>query len=199
MKYQLAGCLVLLGLSCVAQAADPLDRHQLNSLTQEDLRAREIIRRADRVRAPERPFRYTLTLLEHKEGRDVTENQQVLDISMRFYKPSEQVEKEMRVHWCALSPRYATKVKPCSPIWTRCGITLQTCGVRSRFPASNAWWGRFPTVTWLPQTLITPISPGWLVKRPVARRSATNFRYSAVGPMSPIQRSVTGWKRHRFP
>lgn len=93
MQYQLAGCLVLLGLSCVAQAADPLDRHQLNSLTQEDLRAREIIRRADRVRAPERPFRYTLTLLEHKEGRDVTENRQVLDISMRFYKPSEQVEK----------------------------------------------------------------------------------------------------------
>lgn len=94
MKYQLAGYLVvLLGLSGVAQAADPLDRHQLNSLTQEDLRAREIIRRADRVRAPERPFRYTLTLLEHREGRDVTENQQVLDISMRFYKPSEQVEK----------------------------------------------------------------------------------------------------------
>lgn len=94
MQYQLAGYLVvLLGLSGVAQAADPLDRHQLNSLTQEDLRAREIIRRADRVRAPERPFRYTLTLLEHKEGRDITENRQVLDISMRFYKPSEQVEK----------------------------------------------------------------------------------------------------------
>ncbi|CAI0772114.1 TPA: outer membrane lipoprotein-sorting protein [Serratia fonticola] len=93
MKYQLAGCLVLLGLSGVAQAADLLDRHQLNSLTQEDQQAREIIRRADRVRAPDRPFRYTLTLLEHKGGRDVTENQQVLDISMRFYKPSEQVEK----------------------------------------------------------------------------------------------------------
>lgn len=75
MKYQLAGCLILLGLSVVAQAADPLDRHQLNSLTQEDLQAREIIRRADRVRAPDRPFRYTLTLLEHKGGRDVTENQ----------------------------------------------------------------------------------------------------------------------------
>jgi hypothetical protein len=93
MKYQIAGCLVLLGLSGVAQPAEPLDRHQLNSLTQEDQRAREIIRRADRVRAPDRPFRYTLTLLEHKGGRDITENQQVLDISMRFYKPSEQVEK----------------------------------------------------------------------------------------------------------
>ncbi|MFZ1874343.1 MAG: outer membrane lipoprotein-sorting protein [Chania sp.] len=97
MKRQLTGCLVLLLLSGLAQAAEQaplsLDRGQLNTLTQEDQRAREIIRRADRVRAPDQPFRYTLTLLEHKDGRDVTENQQVMDISMRFYKPSEQVEK----------------------------------------------------------------------------------------------------------
>ncbi|WP_127957630.1 outer membrane lipoprotein-sorting protein [Serratia microhaemolytica] len=97
MKHQLAGCLVLLSLSGSGQAAEPaplsLEGEQLNHLTQQDQRAREIIRRADRVRAPAQPFRYTLTLLEHKGGRDVSEDQQVLDISMRFYKPSEQVEK----------------------------------------------------------------------------------------------------------
>lgn len=97
MKRQITGCLILLGLAGLAQAADKLplslDRDRLNNLAQKDLRARDIIRRADRVRAPDRPFRYTLTLLEHKGGRNVTENQQVLDISMRFYKPSEQLEK----------------------------------------------------------------------------------------------------------
>ncbi|WP_411752221.1 outer membrane lipoprotein-sorting protein [Serratia sp. (in: enterobacteria)] len=97
MKRKITGYLVLLGLSGPLQAADQppltLDRDRLSSLTQQDQRAREIIRRADRVRAPDQPFRYTLTLLEHKGGRDVTENQQVLDISMRFYKPSEQVDK----------------------------------------------------------------------------------------------------------
>jgi hypothetical protein len=97
MKRQITGCLILLGLSGQALAVDnpslSLDRDRLSNLAQEDQRAREIIRRADRVRAPDQPFRYRLTLLEHKGGRDVTENQQVLDISMRFYKPSEQVEK----------------------------------------------------------------------------------------------------------
>lgn len=97
MKRQIVGCLIMLVLSGMAHADDhppiSLDRDQLNRLTQEDQHAREIIRRADRVRAPDQPFRYTLTLVEHKGGRDVTENQQVLDVSMRFYKPSEQVEK----------------------------------------------------------------------------------------------------------
>lgn len=97
MKRQITGCLALLGMSCLAHAIEQpllsLDREQLTSLEQGDQKAREIIRRADRVRAPDRPFRYTLTLLEHKGGRDVKENQQVLDISMRFYKPSEQVDK----------------------------------------------------------------------------------------------------------
>ncbi|MEB7885480.1 outer membrane lipoprotein-sorting protein [Serratia fonticola] len=97
MKRQLTGCLILLSLSGLANAVDnpsiSLERDRLDNLAQEDQQAREIIRRADRVRAPDQPFRYRLTLLEHKEGRDVTENQQVLDISMRFYKPSEQVEK----------------------------------------------------------------------------------------------------------
>lgn len=97
MKYTLARYLILVSLSSVVHtsiaAPVSLEGDQLNKLTQEDKHAREIIRRADRVRAPEQPFRYTLTLLEHKGGRDVIENQQVLDISMRFYKPSEQMEK----------------------------------------------------------------------------------------------------------
>ncbi|WP_082212599.1 outer membrane lipoprotein-sorting protein [Erwinia sp. 9145] len=90
--------LLLLLLSAPLQAEDrppvlSLDREQLSQITQEDSKAREIIRRADRVRAPDKPFRYTLTLTEHKNGRDLTEKQQVLDISMRFYKPDEQREK----------------------------------------------------------------------------------------------------------
>ncbi|WP_431222435.1 outer membrane lipoprotein-sorting protein [Serratia sp. L9] len=97
MKRQIVGYLIVLALSGLAHAEDhppiSLDRDKLNSLTQEDQHAREIIRRADRVRAPDQPFRYQLTLVEHKGGRDITENQQVLDVSMRFYKPSEQVEK----------------------------------------------------------------------------------------------------------
>lgn len=93
--------LLPLLLSCVifpAWAADKppeitLDRQQLEQITQEDSHAREIIRRADRVRAPEQPFRYTLTLTEHKNGQDQLDKQQVLDVSMRFYKPDEQRDK----------------------------------------------------------------------------------------------------------
>ncbi|MFI8416333.1 outer membrane lipoprotein-sorting protein [Serratia sp. NPDC078593] len=97
MKRSLIALCVLGGLSLAVQATEPLprslERSELDKITQEDQHAREIIRRADRVRAPDQPFRYTLTLVEHRGGRDVTENQQVLDISMRFYKPSEQREK----------------------------------------------------------------------------------------------------------
>lgn len=97
MNKKFISLLTLLGLSLSVYAVDKpalsLDRDQLNKLTQEDLRAREIIRRADRIRAPEQPFRYTLTLTEHKGTHDLTENKQVLDVSMRFYKPSEQHEK----------------------------------------------------------------------------------------------------------
>ncbi|EJD6048526.1 outer membrane lipoprotein-sorting protein [Providencia rettgeri] len=97
MKHQ--RIVLAIGLcisSLLAQADEPtklsLDKQSLEQLQQDDLRAREIIRLADRVRAPDTPFRYTLTLLEHRNGRDITENQQVLDVSMRFYKPSEQNE-----------------------------------------------------------------------------------------------------------
>ncbi len=87
----------LLAMACsMAQAESntlALDYQQLDGLAQEDQAAREIIRHADRVRAPDQPFRYTLTLLEHKGGQDISERQQVLDVSMRFYKPDEQREK----------------------------------------------------------------------------------------------------------
>lgn len=51
-----------------------------------DERALEIIRRADEVRSPNKPFRYTLTIHEFKAGATRPENKQVLDISMRFMK-----------------------------------------------------------------------------------------------------------------
>jgi len=94
MKYKRIACAIGLSISLFAYADEPakftLDKQDLEQLTQADQLARDIIRRADRVRAPDTPFRYTLTLLEHRDGRDITENQQVLDVSMRFYKPSEQ-------------------------------------------------------------------------------------------------------------
>jgi hypothetical protein len=54
---------------------------------QQDARAQQIIRNADRVRAPDQPFRYTLMLEAFRQGQSAS--QQQLDVSMRFYKPSE--------------------------------------------------------------------------------------------------------------
>lgn len=51
------------------------------------LNAQDIIRLADEVRSPNEPFRYTVTILEFKEGKSDPENKQILDISMRFIKP----------------------------------------------------------------------------------------------------------------
>ncbi|MGW1441233.1 outer membrane lipoprotein-sorting protein [Serratia rhizosphaerae] len=97
MRISIIAGWLLCGMSLSVWADESLpkslDRTELEKLTQEDQRARDIIRNADRVRAPEQPFRYTLTLTEHRGGRDLTENQQVLDVSMRFYKPSERYEK----------------------------------------------------------------------------------------------------------
>lgn len=52
-----------------------------------DNKALEIIRRADEIRSPNKPFRYTLTVTEYKAGATQPENKQILDISMRFMKP----------------------------------------------------------------------------------------------------------------
>ncbi|MBC9251903.1 outer membrane lipoprotein-sorting protein [Pseudomonas alcaligenes] len=63
----------------VIQAASP-------EANQQDSRAVDIIRRADRVRAPAQPFRYALTLVEMKGDQEVA--RQSLDVAMRFYKES---------------------------------------------------------------------------------------------------------------
>lgn len=52
-----------------------------------DSTALDIIRRADEIRSPNVPFRYTLTITEFREGESQPDNKQVLDISMRFIKP----------------------------------------------------------------------------------------------------------------
>jgi len=90
----------LLAFMPMAQAVNPdqlssqsLDRETLDNLQQEDQQARAIIRKADRVRAPDQPFRYMLSLVETRGGQAINEQRQVLDIVMRFYKPSEQREK----------------------------------------------------------------------------------------------------------
>ena len=50
----------------------------------EDAQAVDIIRRADRIRAPAEPFRYALTLVEMKGDHEVA--RQSFDVAMRFYK-----------------------------------------------------------------------------------------------------------------
>lgn len=59
-----------------------------------DQQASEIIRRADRIRAPAEPFRYALTLVEMKGEREVT--RQSFDVAMRFYKPESEQEGDAR-------------------------------------------------------------------------------------------------------
>lgn len=61
-----------------------------------DDRAEDIIRRADDVRSPNKPFRYTLTIHEYKTGVAQPENKQVLDISMRFMKPDGEMKADAR-------------------------------------------------------------------------------------------------------
>lgn len=61
-----------------------------------DEKALEIIRRADEVRSPNKPFRYTLTIGEYKAGVDQPENKQILDISMRFIKPDGETKADAR-------------------------------------------------------------------------------------------------------
>ncbi|WMU75508.1 outer membrane lipoprotein-sorting protein (plasmid) [Enterobacter bugandensis] len=61
-----------------------------------DEKALEIIRRADEVRSPNKPFRYTLTISEYKAGAAQSENKQILDISMRFIKPDGETKADAR-------------------------------------------------------------------------------------------------------
>lgn len=99
MKIASYGLMAALLLAWNVSAEDvngenfSLKRDETEKLDQDDQEARRIIRLSDRVRSPDEPYRYTLTLLEHKDGKDQVDQQQTLDISMRFYKPSERVEK----------------------------------------------------------------------------------------------------------
>ncbi len=52
-----------------------------------DDKAAEIIRRADEIRSPNKPFRYTVAVQEYKESDSQPGNKQIFDISMRFIKP----------------------------------------------------------------------------------------------------------------
>lgn len=61
-----------------------------------DNKASVIIRRADEVRSPNKPFRYTLTIHEYKSGASQPDNKQVLDISMRFMKPEGGMKADAR-------------------------------------------------------------------------------------------------------
>jgi len=65
-------------------------------LASDEALALEIIRKADSVRSPNEPFRYTVTVLEYKEGAIEPENKQVLDISMRFIKPENGTHADAR-------------------------------------------------------------------------------------------------------
>lgn len=78
-------------LALPASAAPAASASGNGAPVQQDAQAQHIIRMADRVRAPDQPFRYTLKLNEFQAGKSV--NEQTLDVSMRFYKPSERAEK----------------------------------------------------------------------------------------------------------
>ncbi len=60
----------------------------------EDAQAVDIIRRADRIRAPAEPFRYALTLVEMKGDHEVA--RQSFDVAMRFYKAEAGQEGDAR-------------------------------------------------------------------------------------------------------
>ncbi|WP_434777980.1 outer membrane lipoprotein-sorting protein [Neisseria sp. Ec49-e6-T10] len=61
-----------------------------------DTKALNIIRQSDDVRSPNKPFRYTVTVLEYKSGETKPVNKQILDISMRFLKPENGIEADAR-------------------------------------------------------------------------------------------------------
>ncbi|URQ62128.1 outer membrane lipoprotein-sorting protein [Pantoea alhagi] len=58
--------------------------------------ALEIIRLADEVRSPNKPFRYRVTIQEYKSGQQQPVSKQILDISMRFIKPEKGGQADAR-------------------------------------------------------------------------------------------------------
>jgi hypothetical protein len=86
MNKKMSGMLMAylwLIASCAPAAAD-------------DNNALDIIRRADEIRSPNKPFRYTLTVTEYKAGVTTPENKQILDISMRFMKAEGETKADAR-------------------------------------------------------------------------------------------------------
>ena len=63
-----------------------------------DNKALEIIRRADEVRSPNKPFRYTLTIHEYKSGASQPDNKQVLDISIQICGMLEQAHAKGAIY-----------------------------------------------------------------------------------------------------
>lgn len=58
--------------------------------------AQDIITLSDEVRSPNKPFRYTVTVNEYKEGETHSSNKQIFDVSMRFMKPEPGVHADAR-------------------------------------------------------------------------------------------------------
>lgn len=79
--------LIFFAASAVAWNASASDALSKSSVAQEsvDQLAADIIRRADRVRAPSEPFKYSLMLVEMNGEREVS--RQGFEVFMRFYKP----------------------------------------------------------------------------------------------------------------
>lgn len=85
-NYIWMACLIFLSIQFVCPGQAAID---------EGL-ARQIIQKADGVRSPNKPFRYTVTVLEYKEGEYEPHNKQILDISMRFIKPAKNIQADAR-------------------------------------------------------------------------------------------------------
>lgn len=71
-------------------------------IDQPDKEAQGIIVRADRVRSPNKPITYKLRLIEYREGAKVKE--QLLQVTMRFIKPSENAPGDAKSFVSFLEP-----------------------------------------------------------------------------------------------
>jgi hypothetical protein len=80
--------------SALAQQSATISSYSSEQQVAEDEQAVDIIRRADRIRAPAEPFRYALTLVEMKGDQEVT--RQSFDVAMRFYKQEPGQEGDAR-------------------------------------------------------------------------------------------------------
>lgn len=87
MKQRQQGYWLWMILGLMANSSFVLAAEKASTDAQQ--KAHFIIQQADRVRAPSQPFRYTLTLVEHRDGKAIEQSRQVLDIAMKFAKPNQ--------------------------------------------------------------------------------------------------------------